>query len=118
MDLRCYFHIFFSIFPILIRLNSQTIANFTLNKAPRGRSVRFLMFVNKESDKSIEDNFMYQDRILRKKEVVNRTGLAGATIYRQIAKGTFPKPRKLTGEGGRAVGWLESEINAWISNRQ
>ncbi|WP_154955508.1 helix-turn-helix transcriptional regulator [Klebsiella grimontii] len=38
-------------------------------------------------------------------------------MYRQIAKGTFPKSKKLTGEGGRAVGWLESEINAWISSR-
>ncbi len=61
---------------------------------------------------------MNQDRILRKDEVINRTGLARATIYRQIAKGTFPKSKKLTGKEGRAVGWLESEINAWISNRQ
>lgn len=79
--------------------------------------MRFLMFVNKESDKSIEDNFMYQDRILRIEDVINRTGLAKATIYRQMAKGLLPQRLKLTGKGGRAVGWLESEINAWISSR-
>ncbi|ENC2564363.1 TPA: AlpA family transcriptional regulator [Escherichia albertii] len=60
---------------------------------------------------------MNNDRILRIKEVLHLTGISKSTLHRLIAKGRFPSSRKLTGEGGRAVGWLESEINAWISSR-
>ncbi|MGR2691444.1 helix-turn-helix transcriptional regulator [Chromobacterium haemolyticum] len=52
------------------------------------------------------------DRYLRIQEVVARTGLSLPTIYRRIRQGGFPKQVKL---GGRASGWLESEVNAWIS---
>lgn len=61
---------------------------------------------------------MNQDRILRINEVVNRTGLSRPTVYRQMAKGLLPQNLKLTGEGGRAKGWRESEINAWINSRK
>ncbi|WP_279049851.1 helix-turn-helix transcriptional regulator [Cedecea davisae] len=61
---------------------------------------------------------MNQDRILRMAEVINRSGLSRPTIYRQISKGIFPTAKKLTGKEGRAVGWLESEVEAWISNRE
>ncbi len=61
---------------------------------------------------------MNNDRILRNKEVLHLTGISKATLYRLIAKGRFPLSRKLTGEEGRAVGWLESEINTWISSRK
>ncbi|MHA7881569.1 MAG: AlpA family transcriptional regulator [Saccharospirillum sp.] len=50
-------------------------------------------------------------RILRIKDVMSRTGLARSTIYKHIDLGTFPKPVSL---GGRAVGWVESEIDGWI----
>ncbi|AFR03576.1 helix-turn-helix transcriptional regulator [Pectobacterium colocasium] len=56
-------------------------------------------------------------RILRKKEVLSRTGISNATLYRLIAKELFPAQRKLTGAEGRAVGWLDSDINDWISSR-
>lgn len=49
--------------------------------------------------------------ILRRKQVEERTGLARSTIYQRIQDGTFPKPIHL---GVRAVGWLESEIDAWF----
>ena len=58
-----------------------------------------------------EGNF----RILRLKEVENRTGLKRSTIYNRISLGTFPKQICLGGE--RAIGWLESEINDWIQQR-
>lgn len=48
---------------------------------------------------------MNTNRILRKKEVLNLTGISSATLYRLIAKGDFPKSKKLTGDSGRAVGW-------------
>ncbi len=58
-----------------------------------------------------EKNF----RILRLKEVENRTGLKRSTIYNRISLGAFPKQISLGGD--RAIGWLESEINDWIQQR-
>jgi prophage regulatory protein len=56
-------------------------------------------------------------RILKKKEVLYRSGIANATLYRLMAQGLFPRPKKLTGEGGRAVGWLESDVETWLNSR-
>lgn len=52
--------------------------------------------------------------ILRLPEVKARTGLSRSTIYLQIQKGTFPSPISL---GARAVGWVDSEVDALISAR-
>lgn len=52
--------------------------------------------------------------ILRLPAVIAKTGLGGSTIYKRIAEGTFPKQVAL---GSRAVGWLESEINAWLNQQ-
>jgi prophage regulatory protein len=53
--------------------------------------------------------------VLRRKQVETRTGLSRSTIYARIASGQFPRPIDLG--GGRAVGWLESEIDAWLQSR-
>lgn len=50
--------------------------------------------------------------ILRRKQVEVRTGLSRSTIYLRIQEGTFPKSIRL---GPRAVGWIESEIEAWLA---
>jgi prophage regulatory protein len=50
-------------------------------------------------------------RILRLPEVKTRTGLSRSTIYVRLDKKIFPLPVPL---GGRAVGWVETEIEAWI----
>ena len=52
--------------------------------------------------------------ILRLPAVIEKTGLSRSTIYAGIQKGTFPAPVNL---GLRSVGWLESEIDAWIESR-
>ncbi len=52
--------------------------------------------------------------ILRRKQVEARTGLARSTIYDRIKAGTFPAPISL---GEKAVGWIESEIDAWLNAR-
>jgi prophage regulatory protein len=52
--------------------------------------------------------------ILRRKQVEARTGLSRSTIYLRVSAGTFPKPVSL---GGRAVGWIESEIQQWLEQR-
>jgi prophage regulatory protein len=53
--------------------------------------------------------------ILRRKQVESRTGLSRSTIYARIAAGTFPSSIDLG--GGRAVGWVAAEIDAWIEER-
>lgn len=50
-------------------------------------------------------------RFLRLPEVKQRTGLGRSTIYETPG---FPKPVKL---GARAVGWLDTELEAWIEAR-
>jgi prophage regulatory protein len=52
--------------------------------------------------------------ILRLPSVKSRTGLSRSTIYLRISQGQFPKPVNL---GGRASGWLDSEIETWLSRR-
>lgn len=52
--------------------------------------------------------------IMRLPAVKACTGLARSTIYLRISEGTFPKPVSL---GGRAVGWLEAEIEEWLEQR-
>lgn len=52
--------------------------------------------------------------ILRRKQVEARTGLSRSTIYDRIKAGTFPAPISL---GAKAVGWIESEIDAWLNAR-
>lgn len=52
--------------------------------------------------------------ILRLPAVRSRTGLSRSTIYLRIANGEFPKPVSL---GGRAVGWLEADIENWLTDK-
>ena len=52
--------------------------------------------------------------ILRRKQVEVRTGLSRSTIYAMIRDGSFPAPVAL---GAKAVGWLQSEVEGWISER-
>ena len=52
--------------------------------------------------------------ILRLPAVKARTGLSRSTIYVRISAGNFPKPISL---GSRAVGWIESEIDAWLEDQ-
>lgn len=52
--------------------------------------------------------------ILRRPQVEARAGLSRSTLYQYIQDGLFPRPVSL---GARAVGWLESEVTAWIAAR-
>ncbi len=53
-------------------------------------------------------------RIVRLKEVVRRTGVSRSRLYELMKAGLFPQRLKL---GLRAVGWLESDVEAWIQAR-
>jgi prophage regulatory protein len=52
--------------------------------------------------------------ILRLPAVKTRTGLSRSTIYLRVAEGRFPKPISL---GARAVGWVDAEVEAWVSGQ-
>jgi len=52
--------------------------------------------------------------IIRLPQVIQKTGLSRSSIYAAIANGKFPKQIKLT---KRSSGWLESEVDSWISSR-
>lgn len=53
-------------------------------------------------------------RILRLPEVKKLTGLSRSSIYLRMANHEFPESISL---GGRAVGWLEQDVNKWIEDR-
>ena len=55
------------------------------------------------------------DRLLRIRPVAERVGLGVTTIYRMIRNGQFPRGRQIS---GNTVGWLESELDAWIVSRE
>lgn len=57
--------------------------------------------------------------ILRLPAVKARTGLSRSTIYLRISEGSFPAPISLGGGRGvgRAVGWIEAEVNDWLAQR-
>ena len=53
-------------------------------------------------------------RMLRRREVEARTGLARSTIYDWIRSGHFPRPISL---GSRAVRWQEHDIEQWSADQ-
>ena len=55
-----------------------------------------------------------QTIILRLPQIKARTGLSRSTIYLRISEDRFPKPISL---GGRAVGWIEAEVNDWLNQQ-
>ena len=54
------------------------------------------------------------ETFLRVADVCRITGLPRATIYEMASKGQFPRQVRLS---PRAVGWIESEILKWQSER-
>lgn len=55
-----------------------------------------------------------QVAIERKPSVLQRTGMSNSTLYEEVAAGRFPKPVKI---GARSVGWVSTEVDAWIEQR-
>lgn len=60
------------------------------------------------------NNIQAATRVIRRPEVEARTGLSRSTIYLRVSEGTFPAPVSL---GARAVGWIESEIENWLTGQ-
>jgi prophage regulatory protein len=54
--------------------------------------------------------------IIRIKSVCYQTGMSRSHIYHLAAQGIFPKSVSLV-PGGSSKGWVESEVQGWISSR-
>lgn len=52
-------------------------------------------------------------RIIRKPELLKKVGLSYPTIWRKEKAGKFPKKVTL---GENSCGWIESEVDEWISS--
>lgn len=52
-------------------------------------------------------------RIVRNAQVREKLDVSEAKLFDMIAKGVFPAPFQIV-PGGRAVGWLESDVDQWI----
>jgi len=56
-------------------------------------------------------------RVIRHNQVCIKLQISSAKLFDMVAKGIFPKPFQLI-PGGRAVGWIESDVNAWVLERK
>ncbi len=57
------------------------------------------------------------ERILRITVILDMTALSRSSLFRRVNDSTFPAPIRLGGDNSRAVGWLQSEIDEWITSR-
>ena len=53
-------------------------------------------------------------RLIKLKEVIQKTSLGNSSIYKFISEGTFPKQVSL---GAKSVAWVESEVDDWIEEK-
>lgn len=54
-----------------------------------------------------------QIAIVRHKQVKQKLQVSSAKLYHMVANRVFPPPFPIV-PGGRAVGWLESDVDQWI----
>lgn len=57
------------------------------------------------------------NRILRMRALSQKLQLSTSRIYALVAEGKFLKPFQLV-PGGRAVGWLEADVDSWLLERR
>ena len=56
-------------------------------------------------------------QVIRHAQVCTKLQISSAKLFDLIAKGVFPRPFTLV-PGGRAVGFLESDVDQWILERK
>ncbi len=50
----------------------------------------------------------------RRPKVLDVTGFSVSTLYRKMANGEFPKPKKMS---ANIVAWADSDLKAWMAER-
>ncbi|HHP2803889.1 TPA: helix-turn-helix transcriptional regulator, partial [Salmonella enterica subsp. enterica serovar Muenchen] len=71
----------------------------------------YLLSIITFSQRLIED---YKMSLLELHDVIRRTSLSKATIYRKMSNGQFPKQRQIS---ERRVAWYEEDVNEWIKSK-
>ena len=56
-------------------------------------------------------------QVIRHAQVCKKLQVSSAKLFDMIARSHFPKPFRLI-PGGRAVGWLEQDVDRWIIDRK
>jgi predicted DNA-binding transcriptional regulator AlpA len=56
-------------------------------------------------------------QVIRHAQVCKKLQVSSAKLFDMIARSQFPKPFRLI-PGGRAVGWLEQDVDRWIIDRK
>jgi prophage regulatory protein len=56
-------------------------------------------------------------QVIRHAQVCRKLRISSAKLFDMIARGFFPKPFPLV-PGGRAVGWIEADVDRWILDRR
>ncbi len=56
-----------------------------------------------------------QNKIIKRKELLELVSMSKSTLYNQVAENRFPKPIKLA---NRSVGWLTSDIQEWFEQKK
>jgi len=54
-------------------------------------------------------------KLIRRKALLEKTGLTASTQHRLELAGLFPQRRKMS---DRSCGWVEAEVDQWIEGRQ
>ncbi len=55
-------------------------------------------------------------QVIRHANVCEKLQISSSKLFDMVARGQFPKPFQLV-PGGRAVGWLSSEVDNWLLTR-
>lgn len=56
-------------------------------------------------------------KIVRHAQVCEKISVSSAKLFDMVARGQFIKPFPLV-PGGRAVGWIEADVDRWILARK
>jgi prophage regulatory protein len=72
------------------------------------------MFINMRETLMKSTAPVTRPRVVRLPEAIATTGLGRSSIYSLMKRGAFPQSVKLS---ERAVGWHESDLNAWLESR-
>lgn len=73
--------------------------------------------IQKHQPESAGEQLATQLRVIRHRQICAKLQISSAKLFDMVARGQFPKPFTLI-PGGRAVGWLEADVDAWITSRK
>ena len=83
-----------------------------LQARPRYEASGITRFTGKDWKNEEVENM--NDRLLRRRQVEEITGLSRSSIYRLMQDGDFPRPVRV---GPAAVRWRTSDITVWLESR-